>query len=83
MSAGRCSEASQPSSVQPQAGSQSLFNIYYLGCTVVDRRCTSAIMPWIIEELKLKAQEMKFIWLSPGKRGLGQKPGMSLLFEAC
>ena len=68
MTDGKCSEAMRPSSVQSQAGSQSLFNIYYLGCTVVDRRCTSAIMPWIIEELKLKAQEMKFIWLSPGMR---------------
>ena len=47
------------------AGSQSLFNIYYLGQTGVDRRCTS-MMPWIIEELKLKANEMNFIWLSPG-----------------
>ena len=51
------------------AGSQSssLFNIYYLGHTRVDRRCNAAMMPWIIEELKLKADEMKFIWLSPGK----------------
>ena len=50
------------------AGSQrqSLFNIYYLGNTRVDRRCNSSMMPWIIEELKLKADEMKFIWLSPG-----------------
>lgn len=46
--------------------SQSLFNIYYLGKTKVDRRCNSSMMPWIIEELKLKADEMKFIWLSPG-----------------
>ncbi len=51
----------------PSVGSQSLFNIYYLGNTPVDRRCSSAIMPWIIEELKLKADEMKFIWLSPGR----------------
>ncbi len=51
------------------AGSQrqSLFNIYYMGNTKVDRRCNSSMMPWIIEELKLKADEMKFIWLSPGK----------------
>lgn len=48
---------------------QSLFNIYYLGQTRVDRRCNSSMMPWIIEELKLKADEMKFIWLSPGKYG--------------
>lgn len=47
-------------------GNQSLFNIYYLGQTRVDRRCNSSMMPWIIEELKLKAREMKFIWLSPG-----------------
>ena len=45
---------------------QSLFNIYYLGKTKVDRRCNSSMMPWIIEELKLKADEMRFIWLSPG-----------------
>lgn len=48
------------------SGSQSLFNIYFLGQAKVDRRCNSAMMPWIIEELKLKADEMKFIWLSPG-----------------
>lgn len=50
------------------AGSRnsSLFNIYYLGHTRVDRRCNSSMMPWIIEELKLKADEMKFMWLSPG-----------------
>ena len=31
------------------------------------------MMPWIIEELKLKADEMKFIWLAPGTvRLLGQ-----------
>lgn len=51
------------------AGSQrqSLFNIYYLGNTKVDRRCNSSMMPWIIEEMKLKADDMRFIWLSPGK----------------
>lgn len=49
------------------SGSHSLFNIYYLGQTRVDRRCNSSMMPWIIEELKLKSREMKFIWLSPGK----------------
>ena len=47
--------------------SQSLFNIYYLGQTRVDRRCNASMMPWIIEELKLKAGEMRFIWLSPGE----------------
>lgn len=53
---------------RPLSASQSLFNIYYLGQTRVDRRCNSSMMPWIIEELKLKASEMKFIWLSPGKK---------------
>lgn len=52
------------------SGNQSLFNIYYLGKTRVDRRCDSSMMPWIIEELKLKAGEMKFIWLSPGREGV-------------
>ena len=47
--------------------SQSLFNIYYLGNTVVDRRCSSSVMPWIIEELKLNAAKMRFVWLTPGK----------------
>ena len=47
--------------------SQSLFNIYYLGHTVVDRRCSSSVMPWIIEELKLNAAKMRFVWLTPGK----------------
>ena len=47
--------------------SQSLFNIYYLGQTVVDRRCSSSVMPWIIEELKLNAAKMRFVWLTPGK----------------
>jgi len=46
--------------------SSSLFNIYYLGQTKVDRRCNSSMMPWIIEELKLSADKMRFIWLSPG-----------------
>lgn len=64
------STAAEPEGVQVNrslsAGSQCLFNIYYLGHTRVDRRCNSSMMPWIIEELKLKAGEMKFIWLSPG-----------------
>lgn len=47
--------------------SQSLFNIYYLGNTVVDRRCSSSVMPWIIEEMKIKAAKMRFLWLTPGK----------------
>ena len=47
--------------------SQSLFNIYYLGNTVVDRRCSSAVMPWIIEEMKIKAAKMRFLWLTPGE----------------
>ena len=47
--------------------SQSLFNIYYLGATAVDRRCSSSVMPWIIEELKLNAAKMRFVWLTPGK----------------
>lgn len=60
-------KSDQQTSRSLSAGSQSLFNIYYLGNTRVDRRCSSSIMPWIIEELKLKADELKFIWLSPGK----------------
>ncbi len=47
--------------------SQSLFQVYYLGATLVDRRCSSSVMPWIVEELKLKTQEMKLLWLTPGK----------------
>ncbi len=46
--------------------SQSLFQVYYLGSCRVDRRCSSSIMPWIIEEHKLKTQEMKLLWLTPG-----------------
>ncbi len=49
------------------SSAQSLFQIYYLGHTPVDRRCSSAVMPWVIEELKLKAEEMRLIWLSPGE----------------
>ena len=68
MSYKNSSAVSRP--VSSNVGSQSLFNIYYLGQTGVDRRCTSSIMPWIIEELKLKAEEMKFIWLSPGNSSI-------------
>ena len=24
-------------------------------------------MPWIIEEMKIKATKMRFVWLTPGK----------------
>lgn len=51
------------------SSNQSLFQIYYLGRTPVDRRCSSVVMPWIIEELKLNAEEMKLIWLTPGEGG--------------
>ncbi len=46
--------------------SQSLFQVYYLGSSRVDRRCSSSVMPWIVEEHKLKTQEMKLLWLTPG-----------------
>lgn len=59
--------------------SQSLFNIYYLGQTRVDRRCNASMMPWIIEELKLKAGEMKFIWLSPGECGRCEAPFLGVV----
>ena len=48
---------------------QSLFQVNYLGQTQVDRRCAAAVIPWIIEELKLKVgspQKTKLIWLTPG-----------------
>ncbi len=48
------------------SSAQSLCQIYSLGHTPVDRRCSSAVMPWVIEELKLSAEEMRLIWLSPG-----------------
>ncbi len=46
--------------------SQSLFQVYYLGASMVDRRCSSSVMPWIVEEHKLKTQEMNLLWLTPG-----------------
>lgn len=61
---------SPPCSAPPipaRSESQSLFNIYYLGNTTVDRRCSSSVMPWIIEEMKIKATKMRFVWLTPGK----------------
>ena len=61
------SSPSESSKMVERSTSQSLFQIYYLGCTRVDRRCSSVVMPWIIEELKLKTQEMKFLWLTPGE----------------
>ena len=50
--------------------SQSLFQTYYLGQTAVDRRCPTSVMPWIIEELKLHAETMRFVWLTPGEWGM-------------
>ena len=50
--------------------SQSLFQVYYLGSTEVDRRCSAAVLPWIIEEMKLKldtAQDMKLVWITLGE----------------
>ena len=52
--------------------SQSLFQVYYLGSTEVDRRCSAAVLPWIIEEMKLKldtAQDMKLVWITLGELG--------------
>ncbi len=49
--------------------SQSLFQVYYLSAVEVDRRCGIGVLPWIIEELKLKletAQDMRLIWITLG-----------------
>ena len=47
--------------------SQSLFQVYYLGAIEVDRRCSSAVIPWLIEELKLKLQNMNLVWVTLGE----------------
>ena len=54
-----------------KSSAQSLFQVFYLGYTPVDRRCSSSVMPWVIEELKLKAEQRRLIWLSPGEAGWG------------
>ena len=49
--------------------SQSLFQVYYLSAVEIDKRCGSSVLPWIIEELKLKletAQDMRLIWITLG-----------------
>lgn len=53
--------------------SQSLFHVHYLGQTPVDRRCAVSVLPWIIEELKLKLgdqEEINLMWLTPGPEGV-------------
>lgn len=55
-----------------ESSSQSLFQVYYLSAVEVDRRCGSSVLPWIIEELKLRletAQDMQLLWITLG--GLG------------
>ena len=44
--------------------------VYYLGSTGVDRRYSAGVLPWIIEEMKLKldtAQNMKLVWITLGE----------------
>ena len=46
---------------------QSLFQVYYLGSSDVDRRCSSAVIPWIIEDLKLRLDtDMNLVWITLG-----------------
>lgn len=47
--------------------SHSLFQGKYLGSTLVDRRCSKALLSWIIEELLLSKINHKSIWFSPGE----------------
>ena len=48
---------------------QSLFQVLYLGSTVVDRHCSHAVMLWITEELKLRTNQRILTWLTSGERG--------------
>ena len=53
--------------------SQRLYQVYYLGERVVDRRYSSTVIPWIIEELKLnleRAQDLRRAWLTQGERSI-------------
>lgn len=54
--------------------SQSLFQVYYLGQTAVDRRCSTAVIPWVIEELKLKAEGMQRVWFTSGQLPFSPAP---------
>ena len=49
--------------------SQSLFQVYYLGSTAVDRHCSPAVMSWITEEMKLRTEQRILTWLTSGERG--------------
>lgn len=46
--------------------SQSLFQVYFLGSLEVDRRCSSNVMPWLIEELKQELKNMNLVWITLG-----------------
>ncbi|XP_019854945.1 PREDICTED: TBC1 domain family member 1-like isoform X2 [Amphimedon queenslandica] len=51
--------------------SQSLFQVYYLGCLEVDRRFSSSVLPWITEQLKLELEDMKLVWVTLGPSSIG------------
>ena len=55
--------------------SQSLFQVLYLGSTVVDQHCSHAVMPWITEQLKLRTEQRVLTWLTSGMRERGEREG--------
>lgn len=53
-------------------GSNQLFQVLYLGSTVVDRHCSHAVMPWIAEELKLSTEQRILTWVTTGEKKGGR-----------
>lgn len=62
-------------------GSNQLFQVLYLGSTVVDRHCSHAVMPWIAEELKLSTEQRILTWVTTGEKKGGRGGGEEVLLH--